>query len=61
MKVWKITQEDGKGNYLILENLRGWNNVMGFVGDEEVGSKYLMEVVEMSEAKIAELPEWDGF
>ena len=60
MKVWKVTEGDGKGAPLYIASLEvlGEINILNL---EEVGNQYLVEVVEMEPDKFYTLPEWSGF
>ena len=59
MKVYKI--EKGTGQYLILDNLREWEDILGGIEYEEVGDQYIITIEDMSESEYNNLDEWGGF
>ncbi len=60
MQVWKITQE-GMGGTLYLSSLDAFEGNNGPVEAHEVGSKFIMEVIEMDEGEFLNLPEFECF
>ncbi len=60
MQVWKITQE-GLGGILYLGSLNDFEGNQGEVEDHEVGSKFIIEVIEMDEGEFRNLPEFECF
>lgn len=61
MKVWKVTESDGIGAPLFIDRMAVWDEIQGGLDTEEVGNKYLIEVVEVDPEKFFNLPEWGGF
>ena len=59
MKVYKITQDDGTP--LITDTLIKVEDILGTIEYCEVGDKYEVEVIEMSQQEYDDLPEWGGF
>lgn len=56
-KYWKVTMEGSKES-LITQEL---HEIELLLNEEELGQKYVLEVVEMSEDEMEKLFEWDGF
>ena len=61
MKVWKVTEADGTGSPLFIDRMAVWDEIEGGLEYDEIGNKYLMEVVDMPPDKFFNLPEWGGF
>lgn len=61
MKVWKVTESDGGGSPLYLDKMAVWDEIQGGLEYDEVGNRYLIEVVDMPEDVFYNLPEWDSF
>ena len=61
MKVWKVTDNDGIGSPLFIDKMAVWDEVGGGLDYEDIGNKYLIEVVDMEPDKFYNLPEWGGF
>ena len=61
MKAYKISQYEEYGTPLILDNLSALPDLWGGIDDEEVGNKYIIEVVAMPKEEFDNLPEWGGF
>jgi len=61
VKVYKITQANGPCSPLIVDSLAVLPDLWGDVGYEEVGNKYLIEVIDMPEGEFRRLGEWGGF
>lgn len=61
MKVWKVTEGDGKGRPLYIDRMAVWDEIQGGLEYDEVGNKYLIEVVDMEADIFYNLPEWDSF
>ena len=61
MKVWKVTEGDGGGSPLYIDRMAVWDEIQGGLEYDEVGNKYLIEVVDMPEDTFYNLPEWDSF
>lgn len=58
MKVYKITQDNSTP--LIMDNLN-LEDMFGGLEYEELGNKYLIEVIDMKKNEFDNLPEWGGF
>lgn len=56
-KYFKITRSDSRGAYITDEI----SELTATLDEDGVGTKYILEVVEMSDTEIKELPEFDGF
>jgi len=61
MKVWKVTEGDGGGSPLYIDRMAVWDEIQGGLEYDEIGNKYLIEVVDMSADVFYKLPEWGGF
>lgn len=61
MKAYKLTQYGEKGGWLIIDNLRDIADTIGGIEYEEVGSKYILEIIKITKEEYDNLPEWDGF
>lgn len=61
MKVWKVTESESKNSPLYIDRMAVWDEIEGGLEYDEVGNKYLIEVVEMDAYTFFNLPEWGGF
>jgi len=61
MKVWKVTEGDGGGIPLYIDRMAVWDEIQCGIEYDEVGNKYLIEVVDMPGETFFNLPEWDSF
>ena len=60
MKAYKITSESG-GQPLIIHDFRVLPDLIGDTEYDEVGDKYQVEIIEISDEEFDGLPEWGGF
>jgi hypothetical protein len=57
MRVYKITEFDSPNNPLYTTSITDFSSLEF----DELGSKYIVEVIEMDTEEFYHLPEWDGF
>jgi len=61
MKVYEVKQANEKCTPLIVDNLQVLHELMNSLEDEEIGSKYTIEVIDMDAGEFYNLGEWGGF
>lgn len=61
MKLYKLYPSDSPESYYVGTDIRGMIAEVGEISGCEVGEKYTVEIVEMSEDEVNALPEFDGF
>jgi hypothetical protein len=59
MKVYAISEQD-EHNWLYLKEDRAKEVLFDFISESDIGSKFDVKVVEMTELEFNKLPEWEG-
>ena len=57
IRVYKVTEFDSPNNPLFTTSITDFSSL----DYDELGSKYVVEVVEMDAEEYYQKPEWDGF
>jgi hypothetical protein len=60
-KFYRINYADGSGDALIVQRMGDFEDCCGTVEYDEVGTKYSIEVIELTKKEIDDMPEWGGF